>query len=284
MVLTKEFLESKLKREVKEYDRYFALRCYKHPDKHPSMLIYKNGFIKCYACGYTSHVKNDFAVSVETPEGYNPNETIVVKKYITYATLPETPAIEFRNISKQTLQFYDLRESLNSIWIPIWTRPFLGLNGYVVYNQNGKKYYSPTLFADQFHFSRSYYPQYQKNEKNKSIIITEGASDALALIDHGFKAVSFFGTNVLDPAKIFFLLRQSLKSKIILMFDNDTAGQRATEQLTKKLKELNVTPYVIVSTFGDPDELVNNMNALNKLKKIVTYIENGGLKYERFEI
>jgi len=36
---------------VKEYERYYSALCVFHPDKQPSMLVYKDGWFRCLSCG-----------------------------------------------------------------------------------------------------------------------------------------------------------------------------------------------------------------------------------------
>lgn len=36
---------------VKEYERYYSALCVFHPDRHPSMLVYKDGWFRCLSCG-----------------------------------------------------------------------------------------------------------------------------------------------------------------------------------------------------------------------------------------
>ncbi len=96
-----------------------------------------------------------------------------------------------------------------------------------------------------------------KNEikKLKEIIIVEGNMDAIRLYASGIKnVIALMGTSL---TKEQVTLIKNFRSKIILMFDNDNAGEIATFQNGNILEENNLNPYVVrLSDVKDPDEYI----------------------------
>ena len=71
-------------------------------------------------------------------------------------------------------------------------------------------------------------------EKEEQIYLTEGEFDAIMLNQLGVKAVGIFGTNNFkDEFKSKFINKD-----VILAFDSDEAGQKATKEIAEKLKEV----------------------------------------------
>ena len=93
------------------------------------------------------------------------------------------------------------------------------------------------------------------NEAARPVFITEGAIDALSIIEADGEAVA------LNSASNTRKLIEQLKEKrsgctLILCLDNDDAGQKATAQLAEGLRELNI-PYITADICGehkDPNE------------------------------
>lgn len=87
------------------------------------------------------------------------------------------------------------------------------------------------------------------------IFVTEGAFDALAIVEAGGMAIGLNSTSNVDKL-IKQLEEKPTKSTLILCLDNDEAGKKATERLREGLQRLNVS-YVsadITGTHKDPNE------------------------------
>ena len=93
------------------------------------------------------------------------------------------------------------------------------------------------------------------NEAGRPVFITEGALDALSVIEAGSEAVA------LNSASNTSLVIDALKAKrtqstLILCIDNDDAGKKAAAALAEGLQGLNV-PFVTADICGshkDPNE------------------------------
>lgn len=101
--------------------------------------------------------------------------------------------------------------------------------------QSNFRYKNPTGAAIELFNKKALY-----NDSARPIFITEGAMDALSIIEAGREAVSLNST-----ANVRKLLKE-LESKrtgntLILCLDNDDAGRKAAAELTEGLRELNIT-------------------------------------------
>jgi len=92
-------------------------------------------------------------------------------------------------------------------------------------------------------------------KKQKKVLLVEGNMDAIRMYASGFKnVVALMGTSLTsDHVKIL----KDLRSEIILLFDNDEAGEKATFTNGNILLEAGMTPSVIrLSEEKDPDEYI----------------------------
>lgn len=91
--------------------------------------------------------------------------------------------------------------------------------------------------------------------RDGQLIVVESPLDAMRFATYGYQAVATYGSFISD-AQLEHLLRAE---KLILAFDNDDAGDHATEQVTKALKYLHpwirVFKYPPRSRGKDPGEL-----------------------------
>lgn len=89
----------------------------------------------------------------------------------------------------------------------------------------------------------------------QEVFITEGVFDALSIIEAGGQAVALNGTG--QAAALARKLEETpTAATLILALDNDTAGHRATKELSAELTRLNV-PFILSDICGghkDPNE------------------------------
>ena len=86
----------------------------------------------------------------------------------------------------------------------------------------------------------------------QEVFVTEGAFDALSIIEAGGQAVALNGTS--QVAAFINRLREKPTDKTLLLsLDNDTAGQNATEKLCSGLDDLNIK-HVVVNVSGGYDD------------------------------
>lgn len=84
------------------------------------------------------------------------------------------------------------------------------------------------------------------------IFITEGELDALSIIEVGGEAISLGSTANINSF-IKRLKTQKPIQPLVLAFDNDEAGRRATEELAGKLEELGISYYRLDPYSGHKD-------------------------------
>ena len=87
------------------------------------------------------------------------------------------------------------------------------------------------------------------NTAQKPIFVVEGELDALSIIDVGGEAVALGSTT---KTRAFIELCKAVRptQPLIISMDNDTAGEKAKEELIKGLTELNIEHYAI-DIYGD---------------------------------
>lgn len=76
----------------------------------------------------------------------------------------------------------------------------------------------------------------------KPIFVTEGELDALSIVEVGGEAVATGSVSNIEALKKK-IQEQPPAQPLILAFDNDTSGQKATEGLEETLKEIGIYPY-----------------------------------------
>lgn len=111
----------------------------------------------------------------------------------------------------------------------------------------------------------NYHRAKQEIKRKKEVILVEGNMDAIRMYASGIKnVVALMGTSLTsNQVEII----KNLRAKIILMFDNDNAGEIATYQNGTILEEANLIPYIVrLSGEKDPDEYIikNGVEALEE--------------------
>ena len=108
----------------------------------------------------------------------------------------------------------------------------------------------------------------------KEVIIVEGNMDAIRLYKSGLKnVIALMGTSI---TKDQLETLKKLRAKIILMLDNDNAGETATYNIGNYLEENNLNFAIVrLSDAKDPDEYIlkYGLEALeNNLKNAISFV------------
>lgn len=113
---------------------------------------------------------------------------------------------------------------------------------------------------------------FAKNENNGSLLIVEGYMDVIALHQAGFtNAVAALGT-AFTPEMAKLLSRYA--SEILLCFDNDDAGQKATQRAIETFGSVGMKVKVIKMSGGkDPDEILKKYGP-EKFRSFITGAAN----------
>lgn len=250
--------------------RDYLIRCLnpEHPDTNPSLRIDKvSGSFHCFACGFKGNLFKYYNVfTSQTPikiarlkEKLNELKTFNTELDMPPGSIPYTR--KFRDISVATLRefgaFYtNLEERLQDrIVFPIKDitgKTVVFVARHVMSNGN------PRYINYPRGISMPLFPSAAPTGA-KSIILVEGLFDFLNVWDKGLKnVVCCFGTNTLQKdlkQKLFPFKAQGIQ-KIYLMFDGDTAGQRAQEQLKPEIEQEGFQTELIVLPEGlDPGDL-----------------------------
>lgn len=113
---------------------------------------------------------------------------------------------------------------------------------------------------------------FAKNENDGSLLIVEGYMDVIALHQAGFtNAVAALGT-AFTPEMAKLLSRYA--SEILLCFDNDDAGQKATKRAIETFGSVGMKVKVIKMSGGkDPDEIIKKYGP-EKFRSFITGAAN----------
>ncbi len=109
----------------------------------------------------------------------------------------------------------------------------------------------------------------------KELLVVEGNMDAIRLYASGIKnVVALMGTSLTKEQIEAF---KKLRAKLILMLDNDEAGEGATYAIGNQLEENNI-PFLIVRLSGakDPDEYILKYGRdaiLDNVSKAISFVD-----------
>jgi 5S rRNA maturation endonuclease (ribonuclease M5) len=226
--------------------------------------------------------KSTFSRIVENVKQTNQNSSPLSK--ITKAQVRESLQIPSqyyldRGYTKEVLNRYDVglcynpnKEMYNRIVVPIYS-----IDGKVIVGCTGRSVFDSCQNCGHYHISTSQCPdkdnvwkycKWKHNfgfksqehlynfwfakdhiQKSRSIILVESPGNVWRLEEAGIhNSVAIFGSSLSDKQKL--LIDSSGAMNIILLMDNDDAGQKAVKQITEKCKKI----YRIYSpTFEGPD-------------------------------
>lgn len=225
--------------------------------------------------------KNTFARIVENvkqTQNTSPLSKITKAQVRESLQIPSEYYLE-RGYTKEILNKYDVglcdnpnKEMHNRIVVPIYS-----IDGKVIVGCTGRSIFSTCLKCGHYHASTSECPdkdnvwkycKWKHNfgfksqehlynfwfakdhiQKSRSIILVESPGNVWRLEEAGIhNSVAIFGSSLSDKQKL--LIDSSGAMNIILLMDNDDAGQKAIKQITEKCKKI----YRIYSpSFEGPD-------------------------------
>ena len=151
--------------------------------------------------------------------------------------------LNLRGISDRTAATYWIGydPDTNFIIIPVAKSFYIARNA----DPTAKfRYNNPKGVSIELFNKRSLY-----NEIGRPVFITEGALDALSVIEAGGQAVALNSTS--NTHKLLAELEEKRTSNTLILFlDNDDAGRKATAELADGLKRLNIS-YITADITGD---------------------------------
>lgn len=116
---------------------------------------------------------------------------------------------------------------------------------------------------------------FAEKSSSKQLILCEGYMDVIAMNQAGFEnAVATLGTSM-TPAQARLLSRKA--ESVIISYDSDEAGQRATRRAINLLNEAGVRTKILKMTGAkDPDEYIKKYGA-DRFKKLINSSEDANL-------
>ena len=149
---------------------------------------------------------------------------------------------------------------IDRIMFPLWDLDgkVVGFSGRI-YKTNDSSKYVNSKESDIFkkgNLLYNYHRAKQFARRKKSVIIVEGFMDVIALYKVGiYNVVASMGTAITkEQAR----LLKKLSTNIILCFDGDTAGNKATLSCSNELTDIGIYPKIIrLPSPLDPDEFLS---------------------------
>lgn len=161
----------------------------------------------------------------------------------------------------------------NRIMFPIWdiSGQVVGFSGRVYHGESNYKYIN-TKETEIFKKGDLLYNYHRAKEyarKNDIIIIMEGQLDVIRAYSVGIKnVIGSMGTAI---TKKHALLIKRLAKNVILCFDGDDAGAKATMACSRELQEVGIIPKIVrLEDKMDPDEYIKKYGR----DKFINKIEN----------
>lgn len=142
--------------------------------------------------------------------------------------------------------------------IPFDRSHYMGrrIDGGADYKKMNSKQYGDNDAAPPFNLAALY------NDAARPVFITEGAIDALSIIEAG--GIALATNSAANRQRIIEALKEKkTRSQLILCYDNDDAGKKAAAQLAEGLTELKV-PFLqanICGEYKDPNEALTSDRA-----------------------
>lgn len=199
--------------------------------------------------------------------GYAPDGNLLVK-YLRDQGFTDDEIVESGVVGKsENGDIYD--RFRNRLMFPIIDirKNIIGFGGRVLDDSKPKYLNSPETAA----FNKSYNLfglNLAKNSNEDYFILVEGYMDVIQLHQHGINtAIATLGT-ALTPEQARIIKRH--KSEVIIAYDSDDAGQKATHRAIELLNEEGLRVRVLtMSGSKDPDEYIKT-NGVGAFKKLIT--------------
>lgn len=161
----------------------------------------------------------------------------------------------------------------NRIMFPLWDLEgrVVGFSGRIYNTEDASKYVN-SKESDIFKKGKLIYNYHRAKDeirRKRSVIITEGFMDVIALHKVGIKnVVATMGTAVTNEQAA---LIKKLSNNVIICFDGDNAGDKGTLSCAVELMNCGIIPKIVrLPEKLDPDEYINKYG-VDKLKE---YIDN----------
>lgn len=189
---------------------------------------------------------------------------MLLKKGFDQNTLNESGLLSFNDGG-----YYDMYSK--RIMFPLWdtSGKVVGFSGRIYHGEDISKYINTkeTPIFKKGELLYNYHRAKDEARKTKTIIVMEGFMDVIRAYVSGVKnVVATMGTAVTKEQA---LLIKRLAPNIILCFDGDVAGAKATFACINELQKLGTTPQVVrLEDNLDPDEYIQKFGKERFISKI----------------
>ncbi len=202
--------------------------------------------------------------------GYAINDNTYLYNVLTKKNYSLNKLDDLGLINKDGLKGYD--KFINRIMIPITNleNKVVGFTGRIFNGEDTAKYINTkeTIIYKKGNILFNYYNAKNYIRENKCAILVEGNMDAIRMYSSGIKNVLALMGTAITKEQVEIL--KKLRVPIVLMLDNDDAGNLATLNVGSLLVANNVPCQVIrLSGSKDPDEYIVNFG-VDALKEVLT--------------
>jgi len=215
-----------------------------------------------YQRNFTDEIINEFQIGLAPFN--NKVSNLLQKNKFSITEITESGICNFNNDELKDI-------FVNRIMFPLWnlSGQVIGFSGRIYSELDTAKYINSkeSKLFKKGELLYNYHRAKDEARRQKKVIIVEGFMDVLALYKHGVKnVVATMGTAITHEQA---LLIKKLASQIILCFDGDEAGAKATINCGNELSNINVIPQVIrLSDNFDPDDYIEKKGINAFLKQI----------------
>ena len=204
---------------------------------------------------------------------------MLLKKGFDQNTLNESGLLSFNDGG-----YYDMYSK--RIMFPLWdtSGKVVGFSGRIYHGEDISKYINTkeTPIFKKGELLYNYHRAKDEARKTKTIIVMEGFMDVIRAYVSGVKnVVATMGTAVTKEQA---LLIKRLAPNIILCFDGDAAGEKATFACINELQKLGTTPQVVrLEDNLDPDEYIQKFGKERFISKIANPINVMDFKLSHYK-
>jgi twinkle protein len=244
-------------------------------EKHKFSINFEKGLYQCFSgscrsVGTIQQLYKKYGIQFRSEKEFtNSNANLDARKYLTNNTVELFEFFKSRGISESTIKrnFFDVFSTKQSEIAFVYRKNFdiasVKIRGIKEKKFHGKKYSDLTLWKLDF------------CDISKPLIICEGEIDQLSFEEQNIENVVSVpsGAGSLSWIDTDFDTLEKFKT-IILAFDNDTAGQEATNKVIKRLPENCEIKKVNYMDYKDANEVIMNNLMLEDFIKNAELVED----------
>lgn len=269
------YLDVKINKEKKsetKYDKYYKMfdMVNKYYQNNIKTIYGKNAISYLNKRNITDDIIKEFEIGLSLNDN-------VVGKFLTEKGYKKDELVDIGICGKKDNYIYDIFK--NRIMFPLHdiNGQAVGFSGRIYNGEDDSKYVNSkeSVIFKKGSMLYNYKKAFDHARDKRQIIVVEGFMDVIRLYTIGIKnVVATMGTAI---TKEHANLIKKLSKNVILCFDGDNAGEKATISALEALENVGLSPKIIrLENNLDPDDYVirNGQNAfLNHLKNAMSALE-----------